>query len=152
MFFFFQKKERVFHRWRISTVKGRETTGQLYTLVSKMITTSHERVYLMFEIGDTDFFIFFFFAKPKISGRLGSGQNSMEVVRESLDAVYNAVSIVLGGQSLLFRLRCLSFRDTKHATSSCTCVYGHCVKGKGVKKKRTGQEKNMEDKGVLCSP
>lgn len=116
------ENEHVFHHvGDKAAVKGRETTGRLYTLVSKMITTSHERDNLMSEeIGDTDFFFF----SPKMSGGRGwwaeldgSGQGE-----ESLDAVYNAVSIVLRGQSLLFRLRCLSFRDTKHATSSCTRV------------------------------
>lgn len=37
--------------------------------------------------------------------------------------VYGAVSIVLRGQYLLFKLRCLSFRDVKHATSPRPCMY-----------------------------
>lgn len=63
------ENEHVFHHvGDKAAVKGRETTGRLYTLVSKMITTSHERDNLMSEeIGDTDFF---FFTKNERGARL----------------------------------------------------------------------------------
>lgn len=78
-----KKKERVFHRWRINTVKGRETAGQLYTLVFQddYMNTSHERVYLMLEIGDTVILFSSFLFRETKNER--EAKNSMEVVRES---------------------------------------------------------------------
>lgn len=117
-----------------------------------MIATSHESVYLMLEIG---FLFFSFFAKPKMSGRRGSGQNSMEVVRESKVLTRSTTRY----RSYLGVSLCFSGYDAYHFVTRSmrplrvrVHVYGHCVEGKGVKKKRTGQEKNMEDKGILCSP
>lgn len=101
--------------------KGRETTRQLHTTIVHEIHTC----YLTSKMDDMDSFFFFFPpAEPKTSqaskwpeldgsGRLLGGKSW---------AVYSAVSIALRGQSLLFRLRCLSFRDTKHATSSYTAA------------------------------
>lgn len=141
MFFFSKKGARFSSRWRINTVKGRETTGQLYTLVFQDDCNLARKC--LSNVGDRFSFISFF-AKPKMSGRRGSGQNSMEVVRESKVLTRSTTRYrSYLGVSLSFRLRCLSFRDTKHATSSCTCT---CVRtlcrGKGSEKEtdRTGKE------------
>lgn len=151
-FFFSKKRARFSSRWRINTVKGRETTGQLYTLVFQDDCNLARKC--LSNVGDR-FSFFSFFAKPKMSGRRGSGQNSMEVVRESKVLTRSTTRY----RSYLGVSLCFSGYDAYHFVTRSmrplrvrVRVYGHCVEGKGVKKKRTGQEKNMEDKGILCSP
>lgn len=61
-FFFSKKGARFSSRWRINTVKGRETTGQLYTLVFQDDCNLARKC--LSNVGDR-FSFFFFFRETK---------------------------------------------------------------------------------------